>query len=390
MLTAQNSLSENFHWYELDILRGLAAILMIVNHVGYAILSPELTTKGMSGLLIFIGSFAPVLFFFITGVGSGIQSRQEPRKNYWSGVLYKVFVLVVADQFFYWNKGSLLGINFLGFIGFSTLVIAWIRRSQHSAIFAFAGLIIISSLRYLIAPIMQSFHIDNGLLIWILGQPGIQDISYPMSPWLAYPFAGYLIGYTAVRYGSFRDKHPKKSIIIFLILSFFPAALTLILLQIGSSLHRWGTVAIGFYVISFSIILISLSSSLACVQFFKSQNIKNFISLRGISSLIVVPIHYYLIFLLKSVGLNNLNFIVFTILTIFTIVLSFFISKSISKWSKFIKRTHYQSVVSIVLISLTIVTAMITFVYAPINPFLSMFGRTCGQVLLSLLFVMSK
>lgn len=390
MLSVKNSLPENIHWYELDLLRGLAAIFMIVNHVGYAILAPELTTQGLSGILIFVGSFAPVLFFFITGVGYGLQSRQQPKESYWSGVGYKVFILLVADQFFYWNEGTLLGLNFLGFIGFSTLVIAWIRRYRHSVIFAFAGFFLVSSLRYLIAPIVQSFDINIELVTWILGQPDIQGISYPMSPWLAYPFAGYLIGYAAARYVPFKEKYGKELIVSLFILSCLPAILAFILLQSGSSFHRWGTVAIGFYAISFSIIIICLVYSLACVILIKSTDFKNIVSLRGISSLAVVPIHYYLIFLIQSIGLTNLGTFSFLFLMLGTIAVSFFLSKSISLFGKNIQKLKSKTVVRGILISMVSIAGIITFSYASTNPLLSMSSRTYGQILLCLLFVISR
>lgn len=72
---------ERVHWPELDVLRGLAALLMIVNHAGYKILAENLTDSGLAGNLLFISSFAPVLFFFVTGVGYGVQSSQKKKRR---------------------------------------------------------------------------------------------------------------------------------------------------------------------------------------------------------------------------------------------------------------------------------------------------------------------
>ena len=49
------------HWPELDIVRGIAAVAMIVNHLGYKTLHPEQLSSGLTSHLVFIGSFAPVL-----------------------------------------------------------------------------------------------------------------------------------------------------------------------------------------------------------------------------------------------------------------------------------------------------------------------------------------
>ena len=137
----EQALEKKFSWQELDILRGLAALLMIVNHGGYEVLISDLATHGISGFIIFIGSSAPVLFFFIIGVGYGLQSGQKIKPNYWSDVIYKVIILILADQFFFWKRGQLIGLDFLGFIAFSTLVMAGIRVSKKTLLYAIIGFI---------------------------------------------------------------------------------------------------------------------------------------------------------------------------------------------------------------------------------------------------------
>jgi uncharacterized membrane protein len=96
-------LEKKFSWQELDILRGLAALFMIINHGGYEFLIPDLATHGISGFIIFISSSAPVLFFFITGVGYGLQSGQKiQRLRYPCGTANPLFnsvmpILYVPD-----------------------------------------------------------------------------------------------------------------------------------------------------------------------------------------------------------------------------------------------------------------------------------------------------
>jgi uncharacterized membrane protein len=57
------------HIPDLDILRGLAALMMVTNHLAVKVLTPEQWSNGFLGNLTFIGSFAPVVFFFVTGMG---------------------------------------------------------------------------------------------------------------------------------------------------------------------------------------------------------------------------------------------------------------------------------------------------------------------------------
>jgi hypothetical protein len=58
------------------MLRGLAAGLMVANHV--AVRRPYPTASGPIEVASFVGSFAPVLFFFLTGLGHGVLADCYP------------------------------------------------------------------------------------------------------------------------------------------------------------------------------------------------------------------------------------------------------------------------------------------------------------------------
>ena len=118
---------------ELDTLRGPAAALMIANHAGVRVLAPAHASAGRSGALVFLGSFAPVVFFFATGFGIAVSSRRAERAGAaWWSVLWKAALLVVADQFFFWRAGHAFGLDFFGFIALATVLvmaIAGLRRA---------------------------------------------------------------------------------------------------------------------------------------------------------------------------------------------------------------------------------------------------------------------
>ncbi|NES82116.1 MAG: DUF1624 domain-containing protein [Moorea sp. SIO2B7] len=383
----KNVSKASIHWRELDILRGLAAILMIVNHAGYKILIPNLAEGGLSGTLIFIGSFAPVLFFFITGIGYGIQSNRRKKTGYWTLTLYKVVILVLADQFFFWDEGRWLGLNFLGFIGFSTLVMAWLRSSRRPLFYAMAGFAAVSCLRYLIGPYLHSLGSDRGLLTWIIGTSGISGISYPLAPWLAYPFVGYLIGVAAMHYREFVESHRWEVISGLLILACFPGVAGIMLSRSGASFHRWSTVGIGFYVISFTIIFLGLAWSLAFIGDSRLKIWQNTASLRGISSLAVVPVHYYLIHLLTVLGIVGLGFFGYSVVTIGVLTASFFLARSLEQLSKSICQIKNRKLIWLVLVTILLLAASITLIYNKESAFLVMSTRTLGQIILCLLLV---
>ena len=60
---------------ELDVLRGIAAVLMILNHAGFRLLSGVDASSSISGAAVFLGGFAPVVFFFATGFGIALSTR---------------------------------------------------------------------------------------------------------------------------------------------------------------------------------------------------------------------------------------------------------------------------------------------------------------------------
>lgn len=109
-----NDAHHSIHWTELDVLRALAALLMILNHLGYKILAPNWVDSGSSGSLLFISSLAPVLFFFGTGVGYGVQSSREKKTGQWTVILNKFIILILADLSMHSLRGKMAGTRFSG------------------------------------------------------------------------------------------------------------------------------------------------------------------------------------------------------------------------------------------------------------------------------------
>src|ERR1700686_2573328 len=108
--------------WQLDLLRGMAIVLMIVNHSGVRLLDSEQQQHGFLWALLFLGSFAPVVFFFTTGFGIGIRKRAVTVAEFGS-ILLKAGLLILADQLMFWEEAIPLGLDFLGFIAFSSVVV---------------------------------------------------------------------------------------------------------------------------------------------------------------------------------------------------------------------------------------------------------------------------
>ena len=86
------------------------------------------------------------------------------------------------------------------------LVLEFIRRTKFPLTYCVVGFVLISLMRYLLGPFIQAFGYERlgwGVLNWILGNKDTAGVSYPLSPWMAYPFAGYIIGVAAMHYRDF-------------------------------------------------------------------------------------------------------------------------------------------------------------------------------------------
>ncbi len=380
--------STSIRWQELDVLRGLAVVLMIINHLEVATLAPSQLSSGLAGILFVIGSFAPVVFFFVTGVGYGLQSSKQ-KANHWYVILNKVAVLFLADQLMHWSEGRWLGLDFLGFIGFSSLVLELIRVSSSPVAYCFTGLVSVSLMRYLLLPGLRTLGYQPtwGWLGWIIGYNDVPGVEYTLSPWLAYPFVGYLVGVATMRYQVAIQKRRWQVISSLLLIGVVPAIAGIILTQHGSSLFRWGSVAIGFYITSFAALLVGLALSLAISSDRRLKFSSNALLMKGISSFAVVPVHYFLIYLLVILGVSGLvGSFNFYLLLAATLTSSFLLAHLLENCSQMIRQIQQQRLVWLSLVVTFLLMAGFTLFLHP-GTFFVMLTRTIGQIVLCLLFV---
>lgn len=388
---ASNTQKTSIHWQELDVLRGIAALLMIVNHLGYKTLAPNIIESKLAGSLLFVGSFAPVLFFFITGVGYGIQSSQKKKPGHWYVIFNKLIVLVLADLLMHWSEGRWLGLDFLGFIGLCSLVMEFVRRSKSPINYCLVGFVVVFLMRYLLGPLIHRFGYDQqawAIMGWIFGTSATPGVSYPLSPWIAYPFVGYLVGVAAMRYRGFIETNRLQVVSGLCLLGTLPAIAGVILAQRGVSFFRWGTVGLGFYVVSFTVILIGIAGSLAMCGKSRLKLYQEALSLRGIASLAVVPIHYFLIYLIVISGGTGVSLLVYSIMAIAVLIASFFLSYFVEKLSQIIRQVKKQRIVWVGLVIMFLFTAGVTWMTGIESASIAILPRTFGQIVLCLLFVL--
>lgn len=286
------------NWKELDLLRGIAACCMLVNHAGVSWYPKTSELTPAIDLLVFIGSFAPVLFFLSTGIGYGVQSTRRQASIHSYGFVRKVLILVAADFMMRWEGDRFIGLNFLGFIALCMLVLEWVRASRNPPLATTCLLITSVFLRFgLGTRFALSFFPPetSNLLGSLLGQKAIEGVAYPPFPWIAYCLIGFLIGHFAQARQSTLASSPARFLWILTIIGGSFATISWGLVKSGSALFRWGTMSVSFFALSIAVVACTVSFCLLACRPHVLDRFVSTISIRGVSSLAFVPIHYIIV-----------------------------------------------------------------------------------------------
>lgn len=275
---------------QLDVLRGLAIIMMIVNHFGERLPRFGYQPGTLLGAAIFLGSFAPAVFYFTTGFGIAIaRDRPDPAAS--RSMLFKAAMLVAADQFMWWNDGKAYGLDFLAFIGLSTVLVTFIAYSKRSVWVASGLAAIALVLRFGLGWWLRNRLQLGGIGAWLIGTTPIANVSYPFSPWIVYPLLGFVFARCNRRQltdGGFRLPYG-----LLLAMAACGGICAGVLYSRHADFFRWGTVSLGYFALSIIVLVAALT--LAWMLPKALPRLAAAVSLRGIQSLAVVPIHYGLL-----------------------------------------------------------------------------------------------
>ncbi|MEE9385078.1 MAG: heparan-alpha-glucosaminide N-acetyltransferase domain-containing protein [Nannocystaceae bacterium] len=287
-------------WPEIDWLRGTACIFMILNHAGVAWLDVTQEAGVAASFLTRLGSYAPVVFFFVTGLGYGVRrptmGRPVPASAY-----TKIAVLLLADQLLNWWAGRFpVGLDFLGFIGLSAAILEWLTRRRRATAIALGLLVSCIGLRYGLgsAAIMKLIGASSdSWLALVLGRAVLPNVSYTILPWLSYPLAGYLLASWTRRSGDSQrlSGSPTRARLLWVVVP-LSGTLTMALLGHGASFFRWGTMSLAFFVSSIALLALGLGLADLLARRSPAPRLANLLAIRGVASLAVVPIHYVVVF----------------------------------------------------------------------------------------------
>ena len=319
-------------WPELDLLRGLAGLMMVVNHASVGLVAASAAVLvampadpwAMSPLQLasFVGSYAPAVFFFITGVGYGLQARPggAGRKP---GLWAKAGVLFLADALLWRSHGFWIGLDFFGFIGGSMLVLGLlIRLDRRLAVAAAAGgLLLVTAVRFAAVPVAaRLLGPEAGLALepWV-GDRGVAGLSFPPFPWAGYPLVGLLVGAAASAWPAAVDRRRVRVATTLLPLAAVGFVAVAVLVHLGYPLTRWSRLSPSAYGWGFTLLALLVA---ACLLVFPARGGGNAesadrgprwpfspavrgLSLRGVAAFAVVPLHFLLI---AAAGLAGWSF----------------------------------------------------------------------------------
>ena len=267
----------------LDVFRGLAALLMVLNHAGYAWLAAQHSGAGLTGLVVFAGGFAPVLFYFATGLGMGWSGQRRAMDN---ATWAKAGLLVLADALLNWSQGGWWGVNFFGFTALSMVVVGLVRASARPVRVASLVLAMVLLARYGLVPWLREASEANAWVGFLTGIQGRPAISYPAGPWLAYPLLGFILAYLAagVRVPAWLSTSGLGAAAL-------ASALLAggLVLHRGAVLHRWSSMSAAYFLLSLGVLALAWW---AAGWLARQERASAALALRGPASLLVVPLHY--------------------------------------------------------------------------------------------------
>jgi hypothetical protein len=291
---------------QLDVLRGIAILLMIINHVGVSLVDPNREKFHLVSTLTFIGSFAPVIFFFTTGFGLGISQRDRSWAGFGSTLL-KAGLLVVADQFMFWKSGRPYGLDFLGFIGLCSVLVTVVSKSTKPLLLCFSLIFGLLLCRFALGPSLRDHFQLPPILAWLLGVRALDYVSYPLAPWLLYPLLGFVIARRDVT-AAVTTPDGRWGWIAFLGCS----VLSVVMYRAQVIFFRWGTMNFAFFVLSIALGIFFLATARQIGA--RWPRAARLVSVRGIVSFAVVPIHYGLIELCTAWGFAHDGYVLLVVM----------------------------------------------------------------------------
>lgn len=175
--------------WELDFLKGIAIIIMVVFHIAVDLNDfYNFNINISSGFMHYSGIFAVSIFITVAGISS-VLSKNNIKRGV--PILLFSFCLTIATYFF--SREIFIRFGILHFLGISIILSHFLKRLNNVFIFAFAITAII------IGNYFKSMYVSTPYLFpFGLIQSNFTSMDYyPLFPWLGVFMLGILLGKTA-------------------------------------------------------------------------------------------------------------------------------------------------------------------------------------------------
>jgi uncharacterized membrane protein len=347
---------------EIDLARGIAVMMMVINHAGLALLSKAALATPIGHFWIQFGSFAPVVFFLTTGIGAGVQYAQGHRA---SNVGLRAMILFAADAILTVYARGAIGFDFLAFIGLSTLVCAMLSRTPHGVAIGVIAFLLIASLRFIAGPLLRGVWIFDDMPVanMLIGVYAVPGISYTLSPWLCFPLLGFCAGWIAIRLAEGDPFQLRWFYLSLLVMGMVLMCAGLYAVSQNAVFVRYGTVSASFFVtaIGASLLTVGLCGMVENVSATLPRIWLDWLRTRGVACLAIVPIHYLLIALLKRGGVDGLRVLEFLFLMAIAVPLCVYLGQLFEKASQFYVIVCPASVIYVTTVLIAVISLFLCY-----------------------------
>jgi hypothetical protein len=318
----------------LDVFRGLAAVLMVLNHAGFAWLDAAATGHGVSGLLVFTGSLAPVLFFLATGSAIGLAGGGRASPGDWTSLAWKAALLLVADQLAILARSQQPGLDFFGFIALAMVVVTVVDRQRQPVRLACVLATMLLVMRLGVGPMLPPEVQRSPWGSFIFGAFGRPNVGYPLAPWMVFPLLGYALAraglFPSDLPGQLSDESGRRRRAWMAAVSVALLVATAGLAAMGKSFFRWGVMNAPFLVLSLgSVLFAAMLCSFAAARW---PQLFRHLALRGPAAYLVVPMHYGLIHVTKILLPAPWSPLAYVAGALCLVVLSIGLSRKVAAW----------------------------------------------------------
>jgi hypothetical protein len=215
---------------------------------------------------------------------------------------------------------------------------------------------------------------------WLVGAVPHHAVSYPAAPWLVYPLLGAALGVLYRRHGG--RIGPRAWGLLAAAVAVCALAAGALAAR-GSSFHRWGSVAAAFFALSVVVLLCCAAGGVVLTR--RAPRLAAALSLGGVASFAVVPVHYAMV---RSGAFGAQHGLVFYLaLASLIAAASFVLSNAFERAATALARSPHRGRLVVAALVVIVVSAWATFAWARSgSPAAAQGAATLGQLAIGLLF----